>query len=144
MFKNKEGFTLIEMLVVIAMIGILSAVVLTALGPSRNKAKDSRIISDVNQARAIAEGYYNATDGTYPMDSIVSAISSTVGDANANFSGTGSCSKNALCVVPSSGSSQTFAIYGQLNAGGYFCSDSTGVTKQNSGDLPNPLSSPCP
>ncbi len=146
MFKNKEGFTLIEMLVVIAMIGILSAVVLTALGPSRNKAKDSRIISDVNQARAIAEGYYNATDGTYPMASIESAISSTIGDADANFSGTGSCSGHALCVYPpssSSSSSQTFAIYGQLNAGGYFCSDSTGVTKQNSGNLPSPLSSTC-
>jgi prepilin-type N-terminal cleavage/methylation domain-containing protein len=146
MLKEKGGFTLIEMLVVIAMIGILSAVVLTALGPSRLKAKDSRIISDVNQARAIAEGYYNATDGSYPMKSIESAISSTVADANANFSGTKTCNSNALCIYPpssQSSTSQTFAIYGQLNAGGYFCSDSTGVTKQNSGDLLTTLNSTC-
>ncbi len=60
--KRLSGFTLVEMLVVIAIIGILSTTVLTALGPARNKAKDARIISDINQIRAVAETLY---DGTY-------------------------------------------------------------------------------
>ena len=62
--KNK-GFTLIEMLVVIGIIGILAAVVLTALGPSRNKAKDTRIISAMNQVRSLAETKFNPTTSVY-------------------------------------------------------------------------------
>ena len=57
--RNKKGFTLIEMLVVVAIIGILSSVLLTALGPARDKAKDSRIIQEANQARSFAETLYN-------------------------------------------------------------------------------------
>lgn len=56
---NRKGFTLIEMLVVVAVIGILSSVLLTALGPARNKAKDARIIQEMNQVRAYAETLYN-------------------------------------------------------------------------------------
>jgi prepilin-type N-terminal cleavage/methylation domain-containing protein len=60
--KNNQGFTLIEMLVVITVIGILSSMLLNALGPARDKAKDSRIIQEVNQVRALAETLY---DGDY-------------------------------------------------------------------------------
>lgn len=58
---KKEGFTLIEMLVVVAVIGLLSSVLLTALGPAKNKAKDSRIIQEMNQVRSLAETMYTGT-----------------------------------------------------------------------------------
>lgn len=57
--RLSSGFTLIEMLIVIAIIGILSAAVLAGLGPARNKAKEARVISGMNQVRSIAEAYYN-------------------------------------------------------------------------------------
>jgi prepilin-type N-terminal cleavage/methylation domain-containing protein len=51
----KKGFTLIELLVVIAIIGILSGVVLTGLSSARTKAKDSRVISNLKQAKTVVE-----------------------------------------------------------------------------------------
>lgn len=56
--KNK-GFTLIEMLIVIAIIGILSSMILVGLGSARAKARDSRRISDIRQIQNGLEIYYS-------------------------------------------------------------------------------------
>ena len=47
--KQSKGFTLLELLIVIAIIGLLASVVLIALNPSRAKARNARRIADIKQ-----------------------------------------------------------------------------------------------
>ena len=61
----KKGFTLMELLVAIAIIGILSSIVLTSLSSSRERAKDARRISDIKQIQIALELYYDV-NSTYP------------------------------------------------------------------------------
>ncbi len=57
--NNKKGFTLVEMLVVIAIIAILSSIFLVGLGGFRKQAYDTRRISDVQKIQTFLELYYN-------------------------------------------------------------------------------------
>src|SRR3954463_14032576 len=61
----RRGFTLIELLVVIAIIGVLSSVVLASLNTARNKGADAAVKSNLEQARAQAELFYDANGNKY-------------------------------------------------------------------------------
>lgn len=64
-FNDKKGFTLIEILVVVAIIGILASVVLVGLGPAQKQGRDARRISDLKQVETALQLYFNKC-GFYP------------------------------------------------------------------------------
>ena len=66
---RKQGFTLIEILIVVAIIGILASVVLVGLGPLQRQGRDARRISDLKQVQTGLELYYNR-NGFYPTMSV--------------------------------------------------------------------------
>ncbi len=63
---TKKGFTLIEILIVVAIIGILASVVVVGLGPAQKKGRDSRRVSDLRSVQNALELYYGK-NGQYPI-----------------------------------------------------------------------------
>lgn len=59
------GFTLVELLVVISIIGLLSSMVLASLNNARARARDARRLADVKEIEKAMQFYYDGL-GSYP------------------------------------------------------------------------------
>lgn len=64
---NKKGFTLIEMLIVVAIVGLLASVVVLGLGGARESSRDAKRAADIKQIANGAEAAYTDPNG-YPAD----------------------------------------------------------------------------
>lgn len=73
---GKRGFTLIEMMVVIAIIAVLAAVVAPQAFKAIDKAKYSGTIEDFNSIKTAAAAYY-ADLGSYPSSCATDALCTT-------------------------------------------------------------------
>jgi prepilin-type N-terminal cleavage/methylation domain-containing protein len=67
----KRGYTLLELLIVIALIGILVTIAAVSYSSAQKKTRDSRRTTDVKSIQNALEQYYSDHDGTYPDPSTV-------------------------------------------------------------------------
>lgn len=65
--KNKNAFTLIELIVSITIIALLTVVGIVSYGPFNKKSRDSRRMTDLENIRLSLELYRNQTGYTYPV-----------------------------------------------------------------------------
>jgi prepilin-type N-terminal cleavage/methylation domain-containing protein len=63
--RNQKGFTLIELMIVIAIIGILAAIAIPQFSSYRAKSYNAAALSDVRNLRTDLEAYYAEWDA-YP------------------------------------------------------------------------------
>lgn len=63
--KQKQGFTIVELLIVIVVIGILAALVITTFTGIQKKARDTERQTDIKAMYGQIEAYY-AQNGKYP------------------------------------------------------------------------------
>jgi prepilin-type N-terminal cleavage/methylation domain-containing protein len=75
----RHGFTLIEILVVVAIIGILMAAGFVAFTNARRGSRDARRQSDMRAMQNAFEQYYNANDDAYASDPNLMLNSFTAG-----------------------------------------------------------------
>lgn len=66
--RNKKGFTIIELLVVVAIIAILASVAVSSLTEHRAKTRDAKRMQDLLQIRTAIE-LYHLEHGHYPITS---------------------------------------------------------------------------
>lgn len=65
--KNRKGFTLIELMIVVAIIGILAAIAIPQFSSYRTRAFNSAAISDLKNLATAQEAYY-VDNATYAGD----------------------------------------------------------------------------
>ncbi|MDD5318964.1 MAG: type II secretion system protein, partial [Candidatus Pacebacteria bacterium] len=124
--KTPSGFTLIELWVVIAIIGIRSSVVLASLTSARSKGQAAAVQAQLSNMRAQAELYYSNNNNAYGTaanctSGQFSASAATGGLANL-VAGVTSQSGATLTCFASTTAWSAFATI----AGNQYCVDSTG------------------
>ena len=66
--QNKKGFTLIELIVVIVIIGILAAIIVPRFGKITDTASEAAIAADQRTIESAVAVYYAENENTYPED----------------------------------------------------------------------------
>ncbi len=66
--RNNQGFTIVELLIVVVVIGILAAIVTAAYTGIQTTARDSVRKNDIKSLSKAIEAFY-AVNGNYPMPS---------------------------------------------------------------------------
>ncbi len=66
--KRQKGFSLIELMVVIGIIGLLASIMVASLASARKTSRDTKRKADLTQLKTALENYYTANYG-YPSTS---------------------------------------------------------------------------
>lgn len=100
-FKSQaKGFTLVELLVVISIIGILSSFAVVSLNSARNKARDAMRKADMTQMRTAMNLYYDENI-KYP---VCGSWNDTAPDFGANAAAGSVCYNTTLSAALTTGS----------------------------------------
>lgn len=100
----KRGFTLIETLVVMSIIGLILSIVLASLSASKQKARDDKRVSDIATMRLVLEQYYDLCNQYPPTINASASAGCPAGQSLGSLI--------AAMPVPPEGGSYTYTAFG--------------------------------
>ena len=131
--NRSAGFTIIELLIVIVVIGILAGLVLNAFGNIQERARDTERQNDINAMHTALELYYTDNDA-YPnvadvedLDTVTGATSDMVLNADATVAPAGGAytyTGTGCTVGVGTHDCTGYTLSAALEAGGTFDRDS--------------------
>ena len=150
--RKSPAFTLIELLIVIAIIGVLGAFSINTFVGSQKRARDATRRSDLKQYQVAIEAWSLKNNGTYPV------YASAVKISGQSFGST-LCGSSSVLTLPSCPADPkdgaTYGYFYRSNAGGtkywvyaklegngnYIVYCASGVNKENATE---PVDADCP
>lgn len=80
MKKTASGFTLVELLIVVAIIGVLSIIGITSYSSVQSKARDTKRKADIEAIAKVMESKYSVRTATYDIDANFTNLASGFAD----------------------------------------------------------------